>query len=73
MLSREQHLLQNNDICCLGNKLSASTYEAKRVIYPLGLEVVGTYYVVTRFATALESLWVYYTIKDESASTRIPL
>jgi hypothetical protein len=34
---------------------------------------VGTSYVVTRFATAPESLLVYYTITDRSASARIPL
>jgi hypothetical protein len=28
---------------------------------------VGVSYVVTRFATTLESLWVYYTITDKSA------
>ena len=36
-------------------------------------KLVGTSYVVTRFATALESLLVYYTITDKSASARIPL
>jgi hypothetical protein len=36
-------------------------------------KLVGVSYVVTRFATMLESLWVYYTITDKSASARIPL
>jgi hypothetical protein len=36
-------------------------------------KLVGVSYVVTRFATVLESLWVYYRIIDKSASARIPL
>jgi hypothetical protein len=39
-----------------------------------GLEPsVGISYVVTKFATAPESMLVYYTITDTSASARIPL
>jgi hypothetical protein len=34
---------------------------------------VGVSYVVTKFATMPESLLVYYTITDKSASARIPL
>jgi hypothetical protein len=34
---------------------------------------VGVSYVVTKFATAPDSLLVYYMITDKSASARIPL
>jgi hypothetical protein len=36
-------------------------------------KLVGVSYVVTKFATAPESLLVYYTITDKSTSARIPL
>jgi hypothetical protein len=36
-------------------------------------KLVGVSYVVTKFATALESLLVYYTMTDKSASARILL
>jgi hypothetical protein len=36
-------------------------------------KLVGVSYVVTKVATALETLWVYYTITDKSASAWIPL
>jgi hypothetical protein len=35
--------------------------------------IVGVSYVVTKVATTLESMWVYYIITDKSASARIPL
>jgi hypothetical protein len=36
-------------------------------------KAVGVSYVVTKLATAPESLLVYYTITDKSASARTPL
>jgi hypothetical protein len=36
-------------------------------------EGVGISYIVTKFTTAPESLLVYYTTTDKSASARIPL
>jgi hypothetical protein len=37
------------------------------------MHTVDIYYVVTRFATTLENLLVYYMITDKSTSARIPL
>jgi hypothetical protein len=36
-------------------------------------KLVGVSYVVTKFATALKNLLVYYTITDKSTSAQIPL
>jgi hypothetical protein len=36
-------------------------------------KLIGTSYVVTKFATTPESLLVYYTITDKFASARISL
>jgi hypothetical protein len=38
-----------------------------------GGAAVGVFYVITKFATASESLLVYYTITDKSASAWTPL
>jgi hypothetical protein len=37
------------------------------------IKLVGVFYDVTKFATALESLLVYYMITDKSTSARILL
>jgi hypothetical protein len=36
-------------------------------------KLVGVSYVITKVAKTLESMWVYYTITNKSASARILL
>jgi hypothetical protein len=60
-------------ICVFEALISILQGKLHQSCYIYAYAYVGVSYVVTRFATTLESLWVYYMITDKSASARIPL